>query len=87
MSKSSNTPALQETTSEAKSWREALLVYTKKPVMVIALLGFSAGLPFLLVFSTLTAWLADVGVEKTAIGFFCLGWSHVFHQGVLGTDY
>lgn len=70
MSKSSNTSALQEATPEAKSWREALLVYTQKPVMVIALLGFSAGLPFLLVFSTLTAWLADVGVEKTAIGFF-----------------
>ena len=35
-------------------------------------LGFSAGLPLLLVFSTLTAWLNDYGVEKTAIGFF--GW-------------
>ncbi len=33
-------------------------------------LGFSAGLPFLLVFSTLSAWLADVGVAKTTIGFF-----------------
>ncbi|GAB5413082.1 MAG: MFS transporter [Congregibacter sp.] len=46
------------------------MVYTRKPVLVIALLGFSAGLPFLLVFSTLTAWLRDVGVERTAIGFF-----------------
>src|SRR5690606_3163790 len=42
----------------------------RKPVLVIALLGFSAGLPFLLVFSTLTAWLRDVGVERSAIGFF-----------------
>lgn len=33
-------------------------------------LGFSAGLPFLLVFSTLTAWLRDVGVAVGAIGFF-----------------
>jgi PAT family beta-lactamase induction signal transducer AmpG len=38
--------------------------------MVITLLGFSAGLPYLLVFSTLTAWLRDAGVERTAIGFF-----------------
>lgn len=45
-------------------------LYRQKPVLVIALLGFSAGLPFLLVFSTLTAWLRDVGVERTAIGFF-----------------
>ena len=34
------------------------------------LLGFSAGLPFLLVFSTLNARLADVGVETATIGFF-----------------
>lgn len=55
---------------EANSWRAALLVYSKKPVVAIAMLGFSAGLPFLLVFSTLTAWLRDEGVERTAIGFF-----------------
>jgi PAT family beta-lactamase induction signal transducer AmpG len=52
------------------SWREALRVYTRKPVLVISLLGFSAGLPYLLVFSTLTAWLRDEGVTRTAIGFF-----------------
>lgn len=33
-------------------------------------LGFSAGLPFLLVFSTLNARLADVGVQTATIGFF-----------------
>lgn len=33
-------------------------------------LGFSAGLPFLLVFSTLNARLADIGVETATIGFF-----------------
>lgn len=33
-------------------------------------LGFSAGLPFLLVFSTLNARLADVGVDTATIGFF-----------------
>jgi len=33
-------------------------------------LGFSGGLPFLLVFSTLTAWLRDEGVSRSAIGFF-----------------
>ncbi len=49
---------------------DAWAIYRQKPVLVIAVLGFSAGLPFLLVFSTLTAWLRDVGVERTAIGFF-----------------
>ena len=31
-------------------------------------LGFSAGTPYLLVFSTLTAWLADVGVNRGTVG-------------------
>jgi PAT family beta-lactamase induction signal transducer AmpG len=34
------------------------------------LLGFSAGLPFLLVFSTLSAWLTQAGVSRTTIGYF-----------------
>ncbi|NMT65253.1 MFS transporter [Marinobacter orientalis] len=38
--------------------------------MALLFLGFSAGLPFLLVFSTLNARLADVGVETATIGFF-----------------
>ena len=33
-------------------------------------LGFSAGLPFLLVFSTLSAWLRAEEVSRAAIGFF-----------------
>ncbi len=33
-------------------------------------LGFSAGLPFMLVFATLTAWLREFDVSRTAIGFF-----------------
>ena len=32
-------------------------------------LGFSAGLPLLLVFGTLSAWLRIEGVDKTTIGF------------------
>lgn len=56
---------------QTRKWlHEAYSIYKQKPVLVIALLGFSAGLPFLLVFSTLTAWLRDVGVERTTIGFF-----------------
>lgn len=35
-------------------------------------LGFSSGLPLLLVFSTLGIWLTEVGVDKTTIGAFAL---------------
>lgn len=51
-------------------WREAIAVYRHPRVVAMLFLGFSAGLPFLLVFSTLTAWLRDLGVSRTAIGFF-----------------
>ncbi len=33
-------------------------------------LGFTSGLPYILIFSTLSLWLRDVGIEKTMIGFF-----------------
>lgn len=36
----------------------------------IFLLGFSSGLPFLLILSTLSVWLAEVGISKTMIGVF-----------------
>ncbi|MBU0725639.1 MAG: AmpG family muropeptide MFS transporter [Alphaproteobacteria bacterium] len=35
-------------------------------------LGFASGLPLLLTLSTLTVWLAESGVSKTAIGLFAL---------------
>ncbi|MGZ8185555.1 MAG: AmpG family muropeptide MFS transporter, partial [Methylobacter sp.] len=53
-----------------KSWRKAFLIYAQPKVRSMIFLGFSAGLPFLLVFSTLSAWLRDEGVERSVIGFF-----------------
>ncbi|WP_407944037.1 AmpG family muropeptide MFS transporter [Marinobacter mangrovi] len=50
--------------------RDALYTFTRWQVLAMLLLGFSAGLPFLLVFSTLNARLADVGVDTATIGFF-----------------
>ncbi|HKJ75813.1 MAG TPA: AmpG family muropeptide MFS transporter [Gammaproteobacteria bacterium] len=52
------------------SWGEALRVYTRARVVGMLFLGFSAGLPFLLVFSTLSAWLSEAGLTRTVIGFF-----------------
>lgn len=47
-------------------------IYRQPRVLTMALLGFSAGLPFLLVFSTLSAWLAQAGIEAKTIGM--LSW-------------
>ncbi|NOR70478.1 MAG: AmpG family muropeptide MFS transporter, partial [Methylomarinum sp.] len=52
------------------TWRQAFSIYTKPRVWGMIFLGFSAGLPFLLVFSTLSAWLRDEGVARSVIGFF-----------------
>jgi PAT family beta-lactamase induction signal transducer AmpG len=52
------------------SWSEAITIYTRPRVVAMIFLGFAAGLPFLLVFSTLSAWLRDVDIARTTIGFF-----------------
>ena len=52
------------------TWRETLLIYTNPRVIAMTFLGFSGGLPFLLVFSTLTAWLTEGNVSRSTIGFF-----------------
>ncbi|MGV6817850.1 MAG: AmpG family muropeptide MFS transporter [Thiotrichales bacterium] len=56
--------------STKTSWREAFGVYTRPRVIGMIFLGFAAGLPFLLVFSTLSAWLRDEGLSRSIIGFF-----------------
>ncbi len=53
-----------------RSWREAFLVYQQPRVIAMLFLGFSAGVPYLLVFSTLSVWLTEAGLSRTAIGFF-----------------
>lgn len=55
-----------------KTWLGAARVYLDRRVVRILVLGFASGLPFPLVYSTLSAWLQEVGVTKTAIGLFSL---------------
>ena len=52
--------------------REGLRVYLQPRVIGMLFLGFSAGLPLLLVGGTFSAWLRDIGVDLAAIGF--LSW-------------
>jgi len=47
-------------------------VYLKPRVLLILLFGFSSGLPLALSGSTLTLWMADVGVDLRAIGLYAL---------------
>ncbi|ODS23672.1 MFS transporter [Candidatus Endobugula sertula] len=50
-------------------------------IVHLGLLGFSAGIPILLIFSTLSLWLNEAGVEKSAVTYFswaALGYSFKF---------
>jgi PAT family beta-lactamase induction signal transducer AmpG len=55
-----------------KAWFSSARIYTDKRILIILFLGFSSGLPLLLVFSTLAIWLKIEGVSLTAIGLFSL---------------
>ena len=55
-----------------KPWREVFAVYAEAPTLRMLLLGFSAGLPLLLVFGTLSFWLREAGINRTTIGY--LSW-------------
>ena len=54
------------------SWADTLRVYLEPPTLRMLLLGFSAGLPLLLVLGTLSFWLREAGVDRTTIGY--LSW-------------
>ncbi|MFM9999601.1 MAG: AmpG family muropeptide MFS transporter [Burkholderiaceae bacterium] len=49
-------------------WRDALRVSREPASLRMLLLGFSAGLPLLLVFGTLSFWLREAGVNRSTIG-------------------
>ena len=51
--------------------------YLQERVLVIFFLGFSSGLPFPLVYATLSAWLEEAGVERSTISTFAwLGFAY-----------
>ena len=53
-------------------WRRAFDVYTDRRVLTILPLGFASGLPLLLTYSMLSAWLAKADVTRATIGAFAL---------------
>jgi PAT family beta-lactamase induction signal transducer AmpG len=53
-----------------RRWLESLAVYRDRRMLAILGLGFSSGLPYLLVFRTLSVWLEHAGLSIQAIGLF-----------------
>lgn len=64
----------KEPISSYSWWRE-------RPVWVMLFLGFSAGIPILLIFGTLSLWLREAGVSRSTATYFSwavLGYSFKF---------
>ncbi len=72
-----NAPASPETTETLGAtrklpWTESLKVYLEAGTLRMLVLGFSAGLPLVLVIGTLSFWLREAGIDRTTIGY--LSW-------------
>lgn len=64
-----------------RDWRATLKTFVHPRVLTMLFLGFSAGIPILLIFSSLSLWLREAGVERSAVTFFswaALGYSFKF---------
>jgi PAT family beta-lactamase induction signal transducer AmpG len=55
-----------------RTWREALRLYLQPASLRMLALGFSAGLPLLLVLGTLSFRLREAGIDRSTIGY--LSW-------------
>ena len=59
------------------TWAQSFRVYIQPKMLAMLLLGFSAGLPLLLVFGTLSFWLRKEGIDRTTIGY--ISWVALFY--------
>ncbi|MBC8463756.1 MAG: AmpG family muropeptide MFS transporter [Deltaproteobacteria bacterium] len=58
--------------STPAKWLETISIYWERRLIIIFLMGFASGLPFLLTGGTLSILLTEAGVSLTAIGLFAL---------------
>lgn len=68
-------------TTQASGWKAAFHAFLDRRAAIMLFLGFSAGIPILLIFSSLSLWLGEAGVSRSAVTFFswaALGYSFKF---------
>ncbi len=64
-----------------RSWQDSLQGFFTREVLTMLFLGVAAGLPLLLIFSSLSLWLREAGIERSAVTYFswaALGYSFKF---------
>src|SRR6056300_1393128 len=49
---------------------QSISIFLKKENLIMGGLGFSAGLPIMLIFSTLSVWLIQAGIERSTVTLF-----------------
>lgn len=55
-----------------RDWLESIKIYKDKRIIILTMLGFSSGYPFMLINGTLNLWLGELGIAMAAIGFITL---------------
>ena len=68
-------------TTQSSGWKSAFTAFLDRRALIMLFLGFSAGIPILLIFSSLSLWLGEAGIDKSAVTFFswaALGYSFKF---------
>ena len=60
----------ESSTTQPMGWTESLRTFIHPRVITMLFLGFAAGIPLLLIFSSLSLWLGEAGVERKAVTFF-----------------
>ncbi|MDD7805732.1 MAG: AmpG family muropeptide MFS transporter [Endozoicomonas sp. (ex Botrylloides leachii)] len=58
------------TIKKVHKWWQAIHVYRHPKAVTLFFLGFSSGLPLMLLFSSLSFWLREAEVSRATIGFF-----------------
>ncbi|WP_201577553.1 AmpG family muropeptide MFS transporter [Psychrobacter okhotskensis] len=64
-----------------KSLSETLKAYLDRRAIIMLFLGFVAGIPILLIFSSLSLWLREAGIDRTVVTMFswaALGYAFKF---------
>ena len=60
-----------ETKAPGGSWKSLKVFFERRSLVMLAL-GFASGLPYMLIFDTLSAWLREAGLSLKVIGIFSL---------------
>lgn len=57
-------------TEPRASWLQSLQAFLHPRVITMLFYGFSAGIPLLLIFSSLSLWLIEAGIERASVTYF-----------------